>query len=248
MTRLLTILMLALFALTTPAHAAPLTLSGTATYKEDVTLPSGAMLKVDLVDLADGRRIVGAQSPVRSGRQSSFGFTLNIRSAVPSGNYGLTAEVVAQGKTLFRSMRAVPVSLQEPGPVSILMTHTGVAIAEPPVTPEPALLGTIWQASSIGGEPVAGDKPVTLSISLDRRIGGRSACNSYFAEATIEDKVLVFGPLAATRMACAPKVMAEESRYFAALAAVTSYELAGDSLRLLDAAGVPLVGLVRAQE
>jgi putative lipoprotein len=47
-------------------------------------------------------------------------------------------------------------------------------------------------------------------------------------------------------MACEPTIMARESRFFAALAATRAYELADDRLRLLDAAGVPLLGLVRA--
>ena len=49
-------------------------------------------------------------------------------------------------------------------------------------------------------------------------------------------------------MACAPDLMNEENAYFTALSAVASYELDDLGLRLLDAAGVPLIGLVRTTE
>jgi putative lipoprotein len=47
-------------------------------------------------------------------------------------------------------------------------------------------------------------------------------------------------------MACDPFVMAQEARFFAALEATAGYELTGDALKLVDAAGIPLAGLVRA--
>ena len=39
--------------------------------------------------------------------------------------------------------------------------------------------------------------------------------------------------------------MAQEAAFFAALSAVAAYEQAEDSLRLLDAAQIPLIGLIR---
>jgi putative lipoprotein len=42
--------------------------------------------------------------------------------------------------------------------------------------------------------------------------------------------------------------MAQESAFFAALIAVARYEISDDSLRLLDAAEVPLIGLIRTKE
>ena len=42
--------------------------------------------------------------------------------------------------------------------------------------------------------------------------------------------------------------MDQERAFFAALAATASYEMSGNSLRLLDAAGIPLIGLVEPKE
>ena len=40
--------------------------------------------------------------------------------------------------------------------------------------------------------------------------------------------------------------MAQEERFFAALEATSGYDLDGDTLKLVDAAGIPLAGLIRA--
>ena len=114
--------------------------------------------------------------------------------------------------------------------------------------PEPVLLDTLWRVTSIGARPVLGGPPVPLSIAADHRAGGNGGCNNYFTEASFEADRLTFGPAAATRMVCAPEIMAQEAAYFAALAAVAGFELGQGSLRLLDAAGVPLVGLVPLED
>ncbi len=105
----------------------------------------------------------------------------------------------------------------------------------------------LWRITSIGGKPAVGERPPTFSITADSRAGGNSGCNNYFAEADFTDG-LSFGPAAATRMACAEPLMAQEAALFAALAAVANYETDGESLRLLDAAGIPLIGLVPLED
>ena len=94
---------------------------------------------------------------------------------------------------------------------------------------------------------VFADTEVTLSIAADHRAGGNGGCNNYFTEADFDDPPLTFGPIAGTRMACAPEIMAQEAALFAALGATVGYEFSGDTLKLFDAAGIPLVGLVRLQ-
>lgn len=237
--------------LAAPALAAPLTLTGEVYYRERMALPSGATLHVGLVTLPGGRPVVGAGASVTARGQVPIAFTLNIHSDVAAlgGAFGLVAEIKLNGQVLFRSAEAVPVDVARPKPVSILVTRQAQKPVDPtPPAPNPALLDTVWRVTSIGGKPVvSGARPITLSIASDLRASGSGGCNNYVTEATVLASKLIFGPAAATRMACAEPMMAQESAYFAALAAVAGFELDDTSLRLLDPAGIPLVGLVRQE-
>lgn len=239
------------FLLATPALAAPLTLTGEVFYRERMALPAGATLHVGLVTLPQGRPVVGAGASVPARGQVPIAFQLNIRSDVAAlgDQFGLVAEIKVNGAVLFRSPAAVPVDISRPAPVSILVARQAQRPADPmPPLPDAALLDTVWQVTSIGGKPVSGTRPITLSIAPDLRASGSGGCNNYVTEATTLASKLVFGPAAATQMACSEALMTQEISYFSALAAVAGFEVDDAGLRLLDAAGVPLVGLVRQED
>lgn len=241
----------AVFLLAAPTLAAPLTLTGDVFYRERMALPPGATLHVGLVTLPQGRPVVGAGASVPARGQVPIAFNLTIRSDVSmiDSPFGLVAEIKVNDTVMFRSPTAVPVDVTRPAPVSILVTrHVQKPVDPLPPLPDPALLDIVWQVTSIGGKPVSGTRPITLSIAPDLRASGSGGCNNYVTEATILGTKLIFGPAAATKMACSETLMAEEMAYFAALAAVAGFERNDNSLRLLDAAGVPLVGLVRQEE
>lgn len=149
-----------------------------------------------------------------------------------------------------------PVAPTEEAPAVIAETEpvappeTAVVEADPteaPAPQEPAnpLLDTAWRVIGIGGDPVLTDTKVTLALAGDGRATGTGGCNNFFAEAGFHTMPLFFGPVASTRMACEPAIMAQESAYFAALDTVVSYELAGNSLSLLNALAVPVIELTR---
>lgn len=244
-------IVLAFVLMTLPTLAGATMLNGTVTYRERLALPPDARLRVTLVDLTSGQRHVGATAGIPARGTVPIAFSLNVRSDLDSARaYGLVAEISSAGRVMFRNGEPTPVDIE-----STALTHIVVQrapspplqpLAEIPLPPA-ALLDQVWTVTSIGGRPVSGSRPVTLSIAADQRATGSGGCNNYFAEASIDGNSIMFGPAAATRMACAPSAMAQEADYFAALAAVTTFEL-DDSLRLLDAAGVPLIGLVRNQE
>lgn len=240
----------ALLVLAVPAFAAPLTLTGEVSYRERMALPGGASLHVGLVRLPEGTAIVGAEAYIAPSGQIPLTFRLTVRSNPdPRREYGLRAEIRANGQILFASPAPVPVDLSNPAPVSIIVTRQKPQpVVTAPALPEPKLLDTKWRVTSIGGKPVTGPRPITLAIAADLRATGNGGCNSYVSEATLLATKLVFGPAAATRMACDEAIMAQETAYFAALAAVGGFELDTKGLRLLDPSGIPLVGLVPSEE
>lgn len=244
-------IVLALALMTFPALAGT-TFNGTVTYREKMALPPDARLRVTLVDLPGGLPQVGATASIPAIGGVPIAFSLNVNSDLDAGGtYGLMAEISSAGRVLFRNVQPVPVDATDAGPVHILVHYApGPApfSADPPPAAPPDLLDAIWTVTSIGGRPIRGTRDLTLTIAADLRAGGSGGCNNYFTETTIEGDAIAFGPAAATRMACAPEFMAQEAEYFAALAAVAAFELDSGSLRLLDAAGVPLVGLVRNRE
>ncbi|MHA6297316.1 META domain-containing protein [Devosia sp. CAU 1758] len=239
----------------TPAWAGTITLNGNVTYRERITLPPDAWLRVTLIELDNAAPIIGASASIPARGQVPLAFSLNVRNTLEADTaYGLVAEISSAGAVLFYNPVPVPVA-----PRSGHVPDIVVNFVPPPPDPKPGplpdpppeapifqadLVDIVWTVTSIGGRPVSGDRPLTLSIAPDHRAGGFGGCNNYFTETSIEGSTITFGPAAATRMACDAVTMGQEAGYFAALAAVASYERDEHGLRLRDAAGVPLIGLI----
>lgn len=247
------LILLAGFLLAPAVMAEDVTFAGLVTYRERMALPADAALTITLVSLPGESRITGAHASLGGKASSPIQFTLNVRSDViaAGGQYGLVAEIWSAGYVIFRNGQPVVVDAAEPEgniievEISPDPPHDAPdQVLLPPERPIP-LLDTAWQVTSIGGDPVLADTEVTLSIAADHRAGGNGGCNNYFTEAGFDGPPLTFGPIAGTRMACAPEIMDQEAALFAALEATVGYELSGDALKLFDAAGIPLVGLVR---
>ena len=68
-------------------------------------------------------------------------------------------------------------------------------------------------------------------------MAGKGGCNRYFGGAALTGQQLAVSEIGATRMACPPPAMTEESAYFAALERVTGYLVEGDALTLTLADG-----------
>lgn len=244
-----------LVLMTVPVLAETTTLTGTVAYRERIALPPDTWLHVTVVEVESGRPIVGASATLPAQGQVPISFVLNVKSDIDLfvGRYGLVAEIDSKGRTLFRNPVPEPLSNS---PIRVLLnflpsmaSSETTDAAAPPLSPlPPGIVDTVWTVTSIGGRPVTGSKPLTLSIAADLRAGGFGGCNHFFTEAQLADGGIEFGPTAATRMACLPELMEQEAAYFTALAAVSTYEQDERGLRLTDGAGIPLVGLVRAEE
>jgi heat shock protein HslJ len=88
-------------------------------------------------------------------------------------------------------------------------------------TPGPSIVG-LWAVQEVTGKPVPKDARATLSLYADGRAVGRAGCNNYTGSYSRDGATgISFGPIASTKMACAPEVMDFESAYLAALGAAT---------------------------
>jgi len=115
----------------------------------------------------------------------------------------------------------------------------------PPAFAQADVAGTRWRVEEIAGAPAPAADATEFVILPDGRVAGNAGCNRFTGAGAFAQGVMRIGPLAATRMACAPDVMEQERRLLDALAQATRYETRADVLALRDAAGVELMRLRR---
>jgi heat shock protein HslJ len=95
-----------------------------------------------------------------------------------------------------------------------------------------ALTGTSWVVTSIDQAPLAVDDPPTIDFDEDGHVGGGSGLNRFSGAWTMDEGVLVLGPLATTRMAGPPERMDLERRFLGVLAARCTVLVDDDELQL----------------
>ena len=119
------------------------------------------------------------------------------------------------------------------------------AAATSPTTPDAPLRETRWVLRQLAGRLVtvpANTREAFLTLRADGSAEGNGSCNrfrgSFFNETASE---LKFSPLMSTRMAC--PAIETESGFIRALGRANSYEISGDTLRVLDISGAALARL-----
>ena len=106
----------------------------------------------------------------------------------------------------------------------------------------PPLVGTRWTATGINNgkqavDSVVSGSTVTAEFAAAGTVSGSGGCNTYNGPYTVDGTRLSVGALASTRKLCADDVNAQETAYFAALAAATTFTVRGDALELRDDSG-----------
>jgi putative lipoprotein len=232
------------------ALAAPLHLSGEVTYRERIALPDTAILNIQLIDqsLPAAPPRIEVEAPIGPG-QVPLSFNLGFEDSIilPNRGYALIASIRVGGGTLFRNLEPYtidPLALAAPIViVADLVASTDAASSseEPAPAPPPAILDVTWSAVEIAGDPVIPRAAPTLAIGNDRRAGGLGGCNSWFAEAQLDDKALRFGSVTSTMKGCTQSINLQEQAFHAALAATVSWAISGDQLTLFGIDGKPLL-------
>ncbi|HET6577532.1 MAG TPA: YbaY family lipoprotein [Gemmatimonadales bacterium] len=216
--------------------------AGSATYRERMALPPDAELRVQLFDMSaqDSAPTQVADTTVRpEGRQVPLPFVLRYdpKAIDPKHVYAVRATILSARGPLFTSTAVVKViTWDHPDRVDLVLTRVADAAAADSAGADTAgsapggLWGTTWVLQAVGGAPVSDDAQATLEFPEEGKTAGRGACNHFFGSVTVTDSTIAFGPLGATRMACAEAVMGQETRYLKALQDAERYAVEGNVL------------------
>ena len=193
-----------------PALGAKINLPGEVTYRERMALPEGAVLRIELIDLAiPDRPRVRVSAPTGAGQVPlSFTLTFDDSLILPHHNYALNAEISA-GDIRFRNAEPYAVNPLAPEAPIIILTQR---VADAPVSApssEPTvpadglpILGVTWQATRIGETPVPPGIEVTMHIEPNMRAGGVGGCNSWFSQTTVTADSFAAGVTGRTQRSC----------------------------------------------
>lgn len=240
------LLFLLLALIPTAALAAPVQLTGEVTYRERIALPDGAILTIDMIDLAvPDRPRLTVRAPIGTGEVPlTFTLTFEDSMILPLHDYVLNAEIRAPG-FLFRNTEPHPVTpLAQTAPIEIVTSPVTRQPDTPSAEPEPRplpIVGITWNAALIEGSPVPPQMRITLLVEPSLRIGGTAGCNSYFTQALIGERSFTTGELATTRRTCLGNRNAIEEIYLDALRRTHSWTIDNTRLILLDVTGQQLV-------
>ncbi|WOE31198.1 MULTISPECIES: META domain-containing protein [unclassified Acinetobacter] len=107
------------------------------------------------------------------------------------------------------------------------------------------LQSTTWIATKIGNDPIqyAQNSAPRASLKFDattHRVTGTDGCNRLMGNYTVEKDRIQFEQMATTRMACLNNNHLDQ-KFNQALAKVTHYQVFGNTLKLLDRHGNPLL-------
>ena len=225
--------LLACLAAAPPVFADALNrLVGSVRYAERIALPPDATLTMELLDVsrmdARAERLARLALPTR-GRQPPLAFELPFHpdDLKPGRRYLLRVTLInGGGELLFSGTQAIASANAE-------MNLTLRAARD--ITPPPPLENTYWRLTEVAGQParaLPGEREAHLLL-LDGRASGNGGCNKLMGSYTRSGEALAIGPLASTRMACPPELMAQEAALLDAYARTTGFRIEGESLALI---------------
>jgi putative lipoprotein len=229
----------------TSALAAGRALRGSVSYRERIALPPEAILEVRLVDvsLADAPARSLGVTRVKTRHQMPIPYRLRYDEAkIRRGHsYALEARITVQGKLWFITTTRHAALADGADETNILVEF--VKSADAAVSP----LSGRWRAESIRSRGVIGDPQTVIEIAADGRVTGSGGCNRISGKATATGAHISFGPMISTKMACAPAIMDQESKFLSALGdtRLWRFDEQRDKLILVDAKGITVVKLAR---
>ena len=216
--------------------------SGTATYRERIALPPGAIFEATLEDVwrADAPSETIALTRVASPGSPPIAFTLAYDRGriLDDHRYVVRARILLDTRLLFATDTAVPVITRgSPTDVSLMLVRAGGGQAVPPAASRSTPLeGTYWKAIELAEKPTPPQdqaREAHLLFQAGGRLSGSDGCNRLTGSYQLKGDIVSFGQMAATQMAC---INAGETEGPArdALKSAARLTIVGDRLELLD--------------
>ncbi len=220
-----------------PVFAADQTLSGSILKKDRMALPPTAVIDVRLMDVSkmDVAATQLAAKRIALTGQVPIAYELVYDDALIDARmtYAVQAEIIVEGKTLYRTTTMTPALTRGAGQnVDVMVEQVS---AEMPLTDDD--LAGEWIVTGFGGPILIVDRPPTMTFERQGNVSGFSGCNRFSGTYTQEGSALAFGQAAVTQMACPAPYDKLEQDFQQALSTVVSYEITGAGLLLRGAEG-----------
>jgi putative lipoprotein len=221
---------------------------GTATSRERMALPVGAVFEAALEDVsrADAPAETLARTRVQPPGNPPIAFTIAYDRAriLPNHRYVVRARILVDDTLLFTTDTAVPVITQGgPASASIVLRRVGAGQNPPPGSRSPRPLeGTYWKAIELAGTPTPAQDPkreAHLLFQTGGRVAGSDGCNRVTGSYELRGDVVTFGQMASTQMACL-NTGGIDRGFRDALKGASRLTIADDRLELFDATGARL--------
>jgi heat shock protein HslJ len=199
-------------------------------------LPADAALGVWLVDSTDGAtRIAEGTLPI-AGRTWPVivGLRYDDDRIVEDHTYVVRAAITSAGRDVFATQADTLVITRGHTTHPRLVLLPVEAPPPPPSAATNGLAGTSWRLEGLVGAAVVTGADATLDFLDTERVAGSASCNRFSGTVKVSNGAIAFSPLAATRMACADAIMAQEERYLKALGAAERYTLEGGELLIFS--------------
>ena len=216
------------------------TVKGTIITQNQVELPSGAMVSVQLQDTsrADAPAIVLGEQIIQSPEQFPISFEVEYDPAkIDERNvYSMRVRIEDEGKLIFINTTSHYVITRGfPTELEVKVDYTGAGAP----TISAGLEDTIWTLTSYGAQnferSLLPDTEITAEFnSSEKAVKGSAGCNSYFGQYTLNGDELSIGQLGHTEMYCMEPegVMDQEQEYLAILENAETYVIEGNQLRI----------------
>jgi len=204
-------------------------------------LPAGAGLTLNFDDAG---RVGGS-----AGCNSYFGTVTIAAGRITITGIGSTEmacepEVMEREARFLEALGRVAAFTRDGGRLTLTASDGSASMELEAFVPEPdrPLSGTEWKLTTlIDGEAassvVAGTTPTLTIDDLAGTLSGNTGCNTFGGPATFGEGTVSVGSLVATKMACEPAAMNQESFVFEVLDAAATWEIDGATLRIATADG-----------
>lgn len=175
---------------------------------------------------------------------------IRLEGAVAAEGAIATAELTEAGERYATADGALAVTLDRrlcrdamtgmPHPFTVTVEAEGTTLPGCGGDPARLLEEGPWQVTELAGAPMPEGVEATLEFA-EGRVSGLAGCNRFAGAVELTGEGLRFGPLDATRMACAEPWMEAEARLLAALEATTRFDIGPGGALLLFAGEAPLL-------